>query len=233
MYGEHLISSPATIIERWASLAGRSSHSAAVGEETFAGLIKRWAALHRPPEEGHFNGTWSAVERLIFPAIRCAEAQIQQLKTLVQRSEKMLHPIGEPLTMSFPLHRWLAGDREEAYFDWLAWILQELGSARRIGYVLCGEEVSELSRCGERCSVEREVWVPEGHPGRSGRLDCIVRIGNQAVILIEVKVVSAESADTSKNQGYRQWLDSQPVPLRRPYLQWPTLIQGSNYLPKV
>lgn len=81
--------------------------------------------------------------------------------------------------------------------------------------------MSELSHCSERserCSVEREVWVPKGHPGCSGRLDCVVRIGNHAVIVLEVKVVSAEEADRNKNQGYKQWLDSQPIPLRKAYL---------------
>lgn len=219
MSGEHLTSSPAGIMERWACLAGQGSLSAAPGEAFLAGLIRRWAALNRLSEEGQISVTWSAVERLISPAIKCAVAQVQQLKALVHRWEDRLHPIGEPLRMSFPLNRWLAGDREEAYSDWLAWILEEIGSAGRIGYVLCGKEVPEqILRYGQRCSVEREVWVPEGHPGHRGRLDCVVWFGDQAVILLEVKVVSAEAADRGKNAGYGQWLDSQPVPLRKAYL---------------
>lgn len=219
MDGGEIISSQAALIKQWADLVRNASKSGLPAEETFAGLIKRWAALNRPAEEVQFKGSWSAVERLISPAVRCAEERIRELKTLVERSGRMLHPIGEPLKMSFPLHRWLAGDREEAYSDWLAWILEELGSPERVGYVLCGEKApNELRICGGRCSVEREVWVPEGHPGRSGRLDCVVRFGNQALILLEVKSVNAESADTSKNEGYRRWLDSQPVPLRRAYL---------------
>ncbi|NHM26190.1 hypothetical protein G7K71_04070 [Desulfofundulus sp. TPOSR] len=30
--------------------------------------------------------------------------------------------------------------------------------------------------------------------------------------------MSAEEADRNKNQGYKQWLDSQPIPLRKAYL---------------
>ncbi|MCR4418726.1 MAG: hypothetical protein QHH27_03285 [Clostridia bacterium] len=130
----------------------------------------------------------------------------------------MLHPLEEPLKMAFPLHRWLAEDREEAYSDWLVWILEQLGSARHVGYVLWGEEMPGFSLSDQRCSVEREVWVPEGHPGRSGRLDCVIRIGEEAIILVEVKVVWAEWADLGKNRGYRQWLDSQPFPIRKAYL---------------
>jgi len=219
MSGEYLTSSPAGILERWACLAEGGSQSAVPGLASFAELIRRWAALTRFCEEGQIGVTWSAVERLIYPAIRCAVTQVQQLKALVHRWEDRLHPIGEPLRMSFPLNRWLAGDREEAYSDWLAWILEEIGSADRVGYVLCGEEVPEqLLGCGQRCSVEREVWVPEGHSEHRGRLDCVVRFGDQAVILLEVKMVSAEAADRGKNAGYGQWLDSQPVPLRKAYL---------------
>lgn len=113
----------------------------AIGQTSSAALLKRWATLGWWPGEGDLGVTWDAVHHLIRPAISYAAAQARQLQALVRRSEEMLHPLEEPLKMPFSLHRWLATDREEAYSDWLVWILEQLGPARRVGYVLSREQM--------------------------------------------------------------------------------------------
>jgi len=205
-------------MRRWAELSRLTAAAVEGSRDILTEVLRRWAALARLPEEPRFGGSWGAVARLISAATGQAEALVLVLEGLVQRWEERLRPVGEPLRMTFPLQRWLAPDREEAYSDWLAWILAELRSFRHLGYILAGENVEELTAAGQWYSVEREVWVPAGHPGRSGRVDCVIRDGNEAVMLLEVKVVPAESADLGKNRGYKEWLDSQPAPLRKAYL---------------
>jgi len=39
-------------------------------------------------------------------------------------SSARLKPLGEPLEHDLGVNRWLAGAREEAYSDWLTWLLR-------------------------------------------------------------------------------------------------------------
>jgi hypothetical protein len=141
-----------------------------------------------------------------------------------------LTPFADPLRVSFGLHRWLAADREEAYSDWLAWTLSQVGRAEPIGKLLLGASApTELSRVAAPCECDREVWVPTGHKDRSGKIDCVLRFGGEALIVIEVKVRGAEGADTVKQQGYYEWLGAQQQALRRPVLLAVSGDQGKEY----
>lgn len=152
---------------------------------------------------------WEAVKRLQQAAVKVAAAKFAELNTLLAKSDQLLSPLQDPLKLKFGLHRWMAGDREEAYSDWLAWVLDEMASPERVGRLLYGDAVPpELLACKSCCATDREVWVPTGHAGQAGRLDCVVRFGDEAVIVIEVKVVNAEAADTGKQTGYGEWLEN-------------------------
>jgi len=152
---------------------------------------------------------WEAVKRLQQAAVNVAAAKFAVLDNLLAKSDQLLSPLQDPLKLKFGLHRWMAGDREEAYSDWLAWVLDEMASPERVGRLLYGDAVPpELLACKSCCATDREVWVPTGHAGQAGRLDCVVRFGDEAVIVIEVKVVNAEAADTDKQAGYGEWLEN-------------------------
>ena len=49
----------------------------------------------------------------------------------------------------------------------------------------------------------------EGHADHEGRLDLLIRFGDRAIIVIEVKLGGRESADTDKHSGYCQWIKEQ------------------------
>jgi hypothetical protein len=67
-------------------------------------------------------------------------------------------------------------------------------------------------------SFTRELPVPSGHADRAGRLDLLIRWGNQALVCVEVKVGPADGADTEKQKGYRKYLDEQTeVPIENCY----------------
>jgi hypothetical protein len=57
--------------------------------------------------------------------------------------------------------------------------------------------------------VKRELTIPSGNKDQAGRLDLVIRYGNTAIIVVEVKKFDAESADLPKQEGYKTWLDEQ------------------------
>jgi len=60
--------------------------------------------------------------------------------------------------------------------------------------------------------VQRECWVPYGHTDQEGRLDLVIRFGDKALIVVEVKKEDAEGVDTDKHCGYNRWIDEQNYP---------------------
>ena len=95
----------------------------------------------------------------------------------------------EPLLADAGLNRWLKKEREEAYSDWLAWILEQLQTSD----VLKVLGLSEIAVCSNlHFRVQREYYIP------AGRLDLLLTLDDSIVVIIEVKKSSAEAADTEK-----------------------------------
>jgi hypothetical protein len=169
-----------------------------------------WANLGRtlrPERTGTSQFTWPAEH--IDALVRVYHAWDNEQKRigleLLERSAALLHPFGEPLSLEFGLNRWLRGEREEAYSDWMEWLFKKL-STNEIIELLCVDPNHEVARRIEKLpnpsKVRREVPVRKGHEGASGRLDLVIEFEKQAVVVIEVKVVDAQSADTGKQKGY-------------------------------
>lgn len=183
------------------SFHGDGSHHAS----ECAGLLKTWASLSMPAPV-----SWNPLRTMI----RVAEAEAQelesQLEQLVNASDAELRAISlcDPLLAQAGLNRWLAKEREEAYSDWLAWILEQLQSSQGggtkvlkvLGVTEPGIAASSLSR---PFKIEREYSIP------NGRLDLLLTIDGAVMIVIEVKKYSAEISDTAKQAGYFEWLESQ------------------------
>jgi len=123
---------------------------------------------------------------------------------LLKESNTKLHPLDDPLLVDLGTHRWLEGSREEAYSDWLAWVLEQVGSGGDIQRLLGIEE--ERPVASPQAQVIRERPLEEGHEGHTGRIDILVECGSDLVIAIEVKICAAEEADTEKQEGYRRAL---------------------------
>jgi hypothetical protein len=62
--------------------------------------------------------------------IRAAEpvllSNAERLRTLLMRSNALLSPLADPLLTDCGVHEWLSRSREEAYSDWLAWIVRQM-----------------------------------------------------------------------------------------------------------
>lgn len=79
-------------------------------------------------------------------ARRQGARSIEEYRKTVERSAGVFSPLGEPLTaLDFAGHRWVAGHREEAYSDWLQWIMARAdgGEVLRV-FGIAGDKIALL-----------------------------------------------------------------------------------------
>jgi hypothetical protein len=164
---------------------------------------------------------WESASRLVRAALPLFQVLAHELIDLLNQSDARLKPLADPLRADFGAHRWLKAEREEAYSDWLAWILKNLRSPMAIVDLFKIQQLFPDRPLGDpatlpRHVVAREVTVPRGHAGKQGRLDLVIRFKPLAVIVVEAKMGDAEGADTAKQDGYAEWLAIQggtPFPI--------------------
>jgi hypothetical protein len=172
--------------------------------------LRAWASLgasllSRP----HHPADWSAA-RLMIEAVRPKlAAEAAQLKQLLRKSRERLSPLEDPFDVDLGLHRWLDTEREESYSDWLAWVIKQAATPKRVFKLFgLGSPPPEPLKFQD-VKLQRECCVPHGHTDQEGRLDLVIRYGNRAVIVLELKKGDAEGADTDKHEGYIKWLNQQ------------------------
>jgi hypothetical protein len=161
---------------------------------------------------------WNAIERLVAAVRPKLAEEARRLQVLLTESRESLAPLEDPFDIDLGLHRWLDGEREEAYSDWLEWVVGQAKTPDRVFRLFSLPPPPCDTMDGQHLEVKRECCVPRGHVDREGRLDLVVRFGDQAIIIVEVKTGDAEDADTAKQGGYRHWLDAQSYPLKRAVL---------------
>jgi hypothetical protein len=132
--------------------------------------------------------------------------EYRQITKLADKSARILAPLGEPLRYDLGLDRILARGREEDYSDWLQWAFSHMTVAE-LEMVLGLNGLADRNQPNERPCVRREVPVELGHQGRGGRLDLLIEIGERAVLVIEVKITTAEQAVLGALEGYRQAIE--------------------------
>jgi hypothetical protein len=170
-----------------------------------AGILGIWASLYQQAP-----ANWSPVAEMI----RAAEAEALKLEShlrgLVDESDAKLRAISlrDPLLADAGLNRWLKKEREEAYSDWLAWILDQIqeppGCAADVLGVLGIAEAKIIAACQSNAfSIERERCIPDG------RLDLLLTLDESVMIIVEIKKYSAEASDTAKQAEYDKWSASQ------------------------
>jgi hypothetical protein len=161
--------------------------------DAHARVLQQWAAFGaalpaRPAAD------WAGAEQLIEAVRPALEASSAELRALLERSGVLLG-WKDPLLCDLGVHRWL--NNENAYSDWLAWVLEALKDAgavlRVLGQPLTGSEGGEYE-------VVREVWLHKGHKSQQGRIDLLIELSEpRRVIGVEVKI---GNRDYSKQKGY-------------------------------
>jgi hypothetical protein len=161
---------------------------------------------------------WKDVSDLVLAARQKLAGDRERLMRLLTESRRRLGPLEDPFDVDLGLHRWLAPEREESYSDWLEWIVRQIKDPAQVFslFALPGPPARVID-CPE-CEVQRECCIPYGHPDQEGRLDLVIRYGDKALVVVEVKKSDAEGADTLKHDGYRRWLTEQTAQHKFPVL---------------
>jgi hypothetical protein len=136
--------------------------------------------------------------------------------TLLQESDARLAPFGEPLRVDFGTHRWLRDDREESYTAWLGWIIEQIKEPDLVFrlFGIEGHAAANAARGAVFRGADREVPILEN----TRRRDLVLRYEGQVLVVVEVKVTDADSAETAKQAEYSGWMREQPEPFQRAIL---------------
>jgi hypothetical protein len=135
------------------------------------------------------------------------KVEARRLRGFLEESDRQLQPWGDPLTVDLGMHRWLADDREEAYSDWLAWVIEQIKLPELAFRLFDVPYPSRSSGLSIAPTVRRELVVPFGHAGHGGRLDLFIDYKGLPLLVVEVKKEDAEQADQGKQEGYRRSLE--------------------------
>jgi hypothetical protein len=164
---------------------------------------------------------WGAMQSLIDAEVGSLKPARVQLLSLLDASRQHFKPFQDPLEISLADHRWLKLDREEAYSDWLEWVLCEIGEPNSILRLLDVDLLEQRDEVLRPIKFERERHIDYGHEGHEGRLDLLLRLGSNAVVAIEIKLTAADHPETDllKQTGYGRWLEKHfPRELKRAVL---------------
>jgi hypothetical protein len=188
-----------------------------------AGILDRWGLLGSDALSSLSEVDWQPAQCMIDAMREWGEVQKGNYLKLLEQSERRFGSFGEPLRVDFGVHRWLWKQREESYSDWFAWIVGELRQPDLV-FRLFGikeDPTAPKVRGEDFLRPEREVCILEG----TRRLDFVIRYTGAVLIVVEVKVTGADSAETAKHKDYIDWMNVQPEPFRRAIL---VAIDGSK-----
>ncbi len=167
--------------------------------EELASVLATWAKLGETVcKQAEVEVPFEPLRRMIDAAERDGEVASRRLVGLFEQSELALYPgVGDPLSAKLSLgsHRWLAGHREEAYSDWLAWILDRQEDSSRV-LRLFG--IDAPANAHEELTVDREVCISDGRP------DLVIRHPLLGVLCVEVKTKSEPREGQLRD--YLKWL---------------------------
>ena len=156
-----------------------------------AEVMRRWAAL--APTAGEV--TWTPVQAMITAAEAYGRDCEGRVRELAGEYQAKLGGLGDPLSVKMT---WIERSYEPAYSRWLAWVLEQLGSADAVWRVLGLPDPPAQVKLGTRTEVE----IPP-----EGRLDIVVDCDGAPRVVIETKLRSAEECFLDDQLGrYRKRL---------------------------
>lgn len=177
-----------------------------------AEVLRKWAALgsliNKFAQPQPVN--WEPVKGMIKAAEDKWSDDAEHLRELLKRSNDQLRPLDDPLNEDFGAHRWLSAEREEAYSDWLKWVLEQLKRPALIAQVL-GIRSKDLSAVSGELKIVREFGITDDQ-GIPRRTDLDIYWGGNPGIRVEVKKHKAESVHPAqlegqeKGKGFRRYI---------------------------
>lgn len=168
-------------------------------------VLRSWAGMGRKQKDAQIPASWSTVSSFIKASNHLLSVLRSEAQDLLTKSDHLLSPFQDPLSLDFVSNRWFAGSREEGYSDWLCWIVAQLSAPTLIFRLLkINDAKTEVDCFGIRPTIKREMYVEKGHEEQAGRIDLFIHYESKAIIDLEIKVVDAELADLGKNRGYKE-----------------------------
>ncbi len=156
-------------------------------------VMKAWGKLGQYIRNSQDrNVDWTPVGKIIKASEKFFYEERIALKDVLKRSNERLGGL-EPLSVDFGGHRWLKEEREEAYSDWLKWVIEQLGRPALVGQVF-GIEKNRLSAMRGALKVARETPIISEDTQRR-RTDLDIRFGTQRALRVEVKLRDASAID--------------------------------------
>jgi hypothetical protein len=175
-------------------------------------LCARWGAvLGGQPAEPLSDEGCKAIERVTNAFQALIKTEAIHIEDLLNTADQRLAPFADPFRLLSTGHRWLdlRREREESYSNWLAWLLERMDSTEQILRIFNLEDTDFANSVRNRKpKVYREQPFRTANDERK-RLDIIVKFGDWAILLIELKVRELEVAGGAENLPlYRDWLES-------------------------
>ncbi|MFZ0412007.1 MAG: hypothetical protein WBE88_01780 [Candidatus Acidiferrales bacterium] len=142
---------------------------------------------------------WGAAQQMVSAARLYFEDERSKLRNLLEQSGERLSPLDDPLRVDFGAHRWLRGKREEAYSDWLEWILNQLKQT----------EVFKLFGLPSPVAADEILFIRREFPisteaKKSRKIDIVVFVRDKPQILVEIKKAEADD-EAKKLRDYIAW----------------------------
>ncbi len=151
--------------------------------------------------------SWQEVKPVIDACKEMSDYYKNKSQALIEQANAPFFPLTDPLCVDYSSCRFFK--REEDYSDWLSYIIMHLEDPKLIFTLLRIDSKVDIEKCkGINIRVEREFFSEKGHDDQSGRLDILISYPPELLIVLEVKVCDAESADICKNDGYYDYIES-------------------------
>jgi hypothetical protein len=157
-----------------------------------AKIMKAWVKLGKDIQKSQHHMNWTPVKKIIKASGKFFAEERAALQDVLRRSNKQLGGC-DPLTINLGAHRWLREEREEAYSDWLAWVIEQLGCPELVGQVF-GIKDNRLSGIRDPPKVARETRIVSEET-QQRRTDLDIRFGAQRAVRVEVKLRDASPID--------------------------------------
>lgn len=157
------------------------------------------------------DDAWAPVKRMVEAAEAAWEEEQEKVNRLLEKSKEVLRPLQDPFGTDFHNQGDFWISHENDYSNWLAWMVESAGSLDPKGvlWIFLDEPPAGLPAGMDRkvpIKAQPRKQVGEGHPGQKGYPDLFISMDDRPVLVVEVKVTTAEEADTKKNEGYARSL---------------------------
>lgn len=163
------------------------------------------------------QASWAPVASIVDAAEGFFKEERKDLENILKRSNGQLRKL-EPLSIDLGVHRWLKAEREEAYSDWLKWVLDQLGRPALVGQVF-GIKKNRLSAMQGDLKVIRETRIISQET-QLRRTDLDVYFGTHGAVRVEVKIRDASHLD------YQQLIDQEKA--KKPFCYYIFLVRSGS-----